>query len=98
MRPSGWRRSAATLTAALFCESNPAPVKYALSLLGMMSPRVRLPLVELKPESKARIDTVMAQMCAEYRGYILADAAGRDRGTVRSVNDARPRPKLVAAS
>jgi 4-hydroxy-tetrahydrodipicolinate synthase len=89
--------ASATLTVALSCESNPAPVKYALSLLGMMSPRVRLPLVELRPESKARIDTVMAQMCAAYRGYILADAAGRDCGMVRSVNDAR-RPKLVAAS
>jgi hypothetical protein len=57
---------------------------------------VRLPLVELKPESKARIDTVMAQVCAGYRGYILADA-GRDRDKVRSANDARPRPKLVAS-
>ena len=56
--------AAATLIAALSCESNPAPVKYALSLFGVMSPRLRLPLVELKPESKARIDTVMAQMGA----------------------------------
>ena len=79
-------------------ESNPAPVKYALSLFGVMSPRVRLPLVELKPESKAEIDTVMAQMGAGDPGYILADAAGRDRGTVRSVNGARLRPKLVAVS
>ena len=60
--------TAATLTAALSCESNPAPVKYALSLLNMMSPRVRLPLVELRPDSKARIDAVMAKTCARrYR-------------------------------
>jgi 4-hydroxy-tetrahydrodipicolinate synthase len=36
----------ARLTAVLFREINPTPVKYALSLLGVMSPRVRLPLVE----------------------------------------------------
>jgi 4-hydroxy-tetrahydrodipicolinate synthase len=58
--------AAATLTAALSSESNPAPVKYALSLLNMMSPRVRLPLVELRPESKARIDAAMADVWAEY--------------------------------
>ena len=33
------------LTTALFRESNPAPVKYALSKLKIMSSRVRLPLV-----------------------------------------------------
>ncbi len=64
--------TAATLTAALSCESNPAPVKYALSLLNMMSPSVRLPLVELKPESKARIDAVMAETCAEYVVFLRA--------------------------
>ena len=31
----------ARLTAALFRESSPAPLKYALSLLGLMSPKVR---------------------------------------------------------
>ena len=40
-------RAAAPLTTALFRESNPVPVKYALALLGLMSPAVRLPLVEL---------------------------------------------------
>jgi 4-hydroxy-tetrahydrodipicolinate synthase len=34
------------LAAALFIESNPGPAKYALSLLGLMSARLRLPLVE----------------------------------------------------
>jgi 4-hydroxy-tetrahydrodipicolinate synthase len=36
----------ARLTAALFAETNPVPVKYALELLGMMSAEPRLPLVE----------------------------------------------------
>jgi 4-hydroxy-tetrahydrodipicolinate synthase len=36
-----------TLTAALARSVNPVPVKYALSLFGLMSPDVRLPLVQL---------------------------------------------------
>jgi 4-hydroxy-tetrahydrodipicolinate synthase len=43
------------LTVALFRETSPAPLKYALSLLGLMSPRVRLPLVEPSPDTKAQI-------------------------------------------
>jgi 4-hydroxy-tetrahydrodipicolinate synthase len=41
------------LTAALFAESNPVPVKWALGLMGRMSPEVRLPLCE--PGEPARI-------------------------------------------
>ena len=89
---------AATLTAALFSESNPAPVKYALSLMNIMSPRVRLPLVELTIESKARIEKVLAETCAGHPGYLLASVAGRDRDIVLSVDNARQRPKLVVAS
>ena len=40
---------------ALFIESNPSPVKYAASLLGMCKPTVRLPLVEVKEETKKKI-------------------------------------------
>ena len=36
----------AQLSTALSRETNPAPLKYALSLLGLMSAKVRLPLVE----------------------------------------------------
>ena len=36
------------LHTSLFIESNPSPVKYAASLLGMCSPTVRLPLVEIR--------------------------------------------------
>lgn len=46
------------LTAALAREPTPAPLKYALSLLGLTSPRVRLPLVELPDVSKS--DVAMA--------------------------------------
>ncbi len=43
------------LHSAMFIESNPSPVKYAASLLGMCSPEVRLPLVEVQPETKKKI-------------------------------------------
>ena len=40
------------LHSSLFIESNPSPVKYAASLLGMCKPTVRLPLVEIRDETK----------------------------------------------
>ncbi len=40
---------------AMFIESNPSPVKYAASLLGMCTPDVRLPLVQVKEETKKKI-------------------------------------------
>lgn len=43
----------------MFVESNPVPVKYALSLMGKCTPEVRLPLVELQSENKKRIEAAM---------------------------------------
>jgi 4-hydroxy-tetrahydrodipicolinate synthase len=43
------------LTRILFCKPNPVPVKYALSLLGLILQNVRLPLVELSPHTKAEV-------------------------------------------
>ena len=40
---------------AMFIESNPSPVKYAASLLGMCMPTVRLPLVEIQEVTKKKI-------------------------------------------
>ena len=40
------------LHSALFIESNPSPVKYAASLLGMCNSSVRLPLVEIREDTK----------------------------------------------
>lgn len=45
---------------AVFCESSPAPVKYALSRLGRSTDDVRLPLVGLRPASRERIDAALA--------------------------------------
>jgi 4-hydroxy-tetrahydrodipicolinate synthase len=44
---------------ALFCEPSPAPVKYAVSLLGFCTPEVRLPLVELTEAGQARVREAM---------------------------------------
>ncbi|HYM17016.1 MAG TPA: 4-hydroxy-tetrahydrodipicolinate synthase [Micropepsaceae bacterium] len=44
---------------ALFCEASPAPTKYAVSLLGLCEPEVRLPIVLLSDRGR---DTVRAAM------------------------------------
>ena len=45
------------LHSSLFIESNPSPVKYAASLLGMCKPTVRLPLVEIRDETKKKFQS-----------------------------------------
>ncbi|HSR69946.1 MAG TPA: 4-hydroxy-tetrahydrodipicolinate synthase [Acidobacteriota bacterium] len=45
-----------------FVESSPAPVKYALSRMGMIEPHVRLPLVPLSPTPRRRFDELLQQL------------------------------------
>ena len=66
----------AQLTAALFRETNPVPLKYALSLFGLMSPRVRLPLVELSDQAKIGIAGALAELCDEYSGSMIGKIGG----------------------
>jgi len=40
---------------AMFCESNPGPVKYAAELLGLCSSAMRLPMCEIAESSKQRV-------------------------------------------
>ena len=47
------------LHSSLFIESNPSPVKYAASLLGMCKPTVRLPLVEIRDETKKKVSAAL---------------------------------------
>ena len=47
------------LFSAAFIETNPIPIKYILSLMGMCREVYRLPLCELRPESKAVVDRVV---------------------------------------
>jgi len=76
-------RPIAQLTAALFRESNPVPLKYALNLFGLMSPRVRLPLVEMSDQNQAELGRVLLSMCDEYSEYLI--------GTVRDHREASRR-------
>ena len=46
---------------ALFCETNPAPAKFAASILGKCGTEVRLPLVELAPASQTTVRTAMTK-------------------------------------
>ncbi len=57
------------LTVALFRETNPAPLKYALSLLGLMSAKVRLPLVEPAETTRREVAIALAAIedcCPDY--------------------------------
>lgn len=53
------------LAYALFVESNPAPVKYALNLMGMPVGEVRPPLAPLRPDSRARVEAALAALQIE---------------------------------
>jgi 4-hydroxy-tetrahydrodipicolinate synthase len=55
-------RTMTPLTQALFLESNPVPVKYALSLMGRMSADVRLPLTLPGPETRAAIVEALSRL------------------------------------
>ena len=44
---------------ALFCETSPAPIKYAVSLLGKCSDSVRLPLVEASDNARTLVKAAM---------------------------------------
>ena len=65
----------ARLTTALFRESNPAPLKYALSLLGLMSARLRLPLVEPTQATREEVVAALTAVDDGYSSYLI-DGAG----------------------
>jgi 4-hydroxy-tetrahydrodipicolinate synthase len=48
------------LSKNLFCETSPAPVKYAVSKLGFGSDEVRLPLVKASDNARKLVDEAMA--------------------------------------
>lgn len=55
---------------AMFCETNPAPVKYAASRLGLCSAELRLPMVPLSDAARQTVDEAMTKV-----GLITARAA-----------------------
>ena len=55
-----YQNDLAILSSAMFCESNPVPVKYALYKMGIFtSDKPRLPLITLSEESKKKINEVL---------------------------------------
>ena len=50
----------------LFCESNPAPLKAAMSMQGLCQQTLRLPLVPVSQENYQKIKTVLEQTTARF--------------------------------
>jgi 4-hydroxy-tetrahydrodipicolinate synthase len=61
----------ARLSAVLFRESNPAPLKYALSLMGLMSSAVRLPLVGPGEQTRAEILAAVNSLAERYADDVV---------------------------
>ncbi|MEI8276349.1 MAG: 4-hydroxy-tetrahydrodipicolinate synthase [Hyphomicrobiales bacterium] len=77
-----WAAPIAQLTTPLFRETSPAPLKYALSLLGLMSPKVRLPLVEPTDQTRAEVAAAVVQLNEQYADLMIGSfgtAANRRR-------------------
>lgn len=57
------------LISAMFCETSPGPVKYALSLMGKCQPILRLPLVLPSEESKANVADALKGLGIQTRAH-----------------------------
>ncbi len=53
------RDKLALLARDLFCESNPAPAKYAASLLGICSDEVRRPLLRASDDARTKVEAAL---------------------------------------
>lgn len=62
---------AGQLTANLFRETSPSPLKYALSLLGLMLPTVRLPLVQPSGQLRSEIAATLMKLCEMHPDYMI---------------------------
>jgi 4-hydroxy-tetrahydrodipicolinate synthase len=47
---------------ALFCETNPIPVKAALGLMGLVGDEIRLPLTRLTDANRERLQVVLKEI------------------------------------
>lgn len=59
VKAAGLQLEAIELCHALFCEVNPIPVKTAMNLQGWAAGPARLPLCEMEPENKERLEAAM---------------------------------------
>ena len=80
-----WAIPVSKLTAVLFRETSPAPLKYALSLLGLMTPKVRLPLVELTDATKADVAASTAHLSEAYPENVIGKICGAGHDNRRAV-------------
>lgn len=62
------QRELAPANEVLFCETNPVPIKHFMSLAKAMRSDVRLPLVPLSKENKAKVKQVFKSY--QYKGWI----------------------------
>jgi 4-hydroxy-tetrahydrodipicolinate synthase len=62
MQPAQHLQQRLLSLSALVAKENPAAVKYALSLAGLMRPDTRLPLVELSDQAKAEVAAAIAEI------------------------------------
>jgi 4-hydroxy-tetrahydrodipicolinate synthase len=72
-----WAATLADLTAVLFRENSPSSLKYAMSLLGLMSPMVRLPLVELTDTTKGAVAAVMTRLGENFPDFVIGKVPNR---------------------
>ena len=63
-----------SLTAALFAESNPVPLKWALRLMGHMSSEVRLPLCEPAETTKALVRKALSRLGLVGPNFVARNA------------------------
>lgn len=56
-----------------------------MSLLGLMSPKLRLPLVELTSPSKAEVAAVMAHICDQYADHLIGNTREPEHVWLRAV-------------
>ena len=72
---------AGQLTAILFRETSPSPLKYALSLLGLMAPAVRLPLVRPSGQLRSEIAATLTKLCELHPDFMI-------ESSIRAINAA----------
>jgi len=71
VRAQRLERPVAELTAVLFRETNPVPLKQALAVLGLMSSAVRLPLVGLSEPHRIELSEVLLRICHEHAEQMI---------------------------
>jgi 4-hydroxy-tetrahydrodipicolinate synthase len=50
------------LNDAMFCETSPGPVKFAMSLLGHGTSELRLPMAPIAETSRAKVEAAMKKV------------------------------------